>query len=79
MLQRLHGKYLYQKIIHCLPEIQIELGIMYSIWLPEWANISPNSSESFFMAAWYSIKWFITGHLTVPSGWPLVVSNFSIL
>ena len=48
-----------QKIIHCLYEIQIELSILYFIWLPEWSNISTNSLQSFLMAAWHSIKWFV--------------------
>lgn len=48
-----------KKIIHCLYEIQIELSILYFIWLPEWSNISTNSLQSFLMAAWHSIKWFV--------------------
>ena len=48
-----------KKIIHCLYEIQIELSILYFIWLPEWSNISINSLQSFLMAAWHSIKWFV--------------------
>lgn len=30
MSQTLHGTYLHtKKIIHCLPEIQIQLGVLY--------------------------------------------------